>query len=189
MLKPILDLLNQTFDRLTVIESLGKGRYGRYYWKCLCVCGKITKASTSSLNAHKVRSCGCLRNERISKWAKDRAALDNTYGLHKLYGNYQRDAIKRGYCFELTLIEFSMLLQDNCFYCNSSPKNRLKHPTAKYIDDFIYNGIDRKDNKSGYTHNNVVSCCAKCNKAKGIMTMHEFIFMAEQITKRCGDLT
>jgi hypothetical protein len=41
--------------------------------------------------------------------------------------------------------------------------------------EFVYNGIDRLDCAIGYQPNNVVSCCAICNRAKGDMPFEAFI--------------
>ena len=41
--------------------------------------------------------------------------------------------------------------------------------------DYTYNGIDRVDNTRGYTLDNVVPCCFKCNRAKDTMTKEEFL--------------
>lgn len=169
------DLIGKTFHRLKVTQKLGKLKNNRIYWECLCECGNTAVVATSMLRTEKVKSCGCLRNERISKWAKDNAALDNTYGLHKLYSNYRRDAIKRGYCFELSLAQFETLLQKSCYYCGDLPNNSIKHPTASYIDDYKYNGIDRVDNTKGYILDNVVTCCKMCNMAKRTMSKDEFL--------------
>ena len=39
---------------------------------------------------------------------------------------------------------------------------------------YLYNGIDRKNNFLGYTLENIVPCCEKCNRAKHIMNLTEF---------------
>ncbi len=40
--------------------------------------------------------------------------------------------------------------------------------------DFVYNGIDRLDNALGYTLDNCVPCCKRCNQAKNNMGLKEF---------------
>ena len=57
-----IDLINQRFGRLTVIESApNKGK--RTQWKCLCDCGNEYIGSTDSLRSGRLQSCGCLRAE------------------------------------------------------------------------------------------------------------------------------
>ena len=45
----------------------------------------------------------------------------------------------------------------------------------KETHEFIYNGIDRKNNDMGYRLDNCVSCCTLCNRRKGGMEYAEFI--------------
>ena len=53
-----------------------------------------------------------------------------------------------------------------CFYC------------GEYLDDSTGVGLDRCDNKKGYTLNNVVPCCARCNRMKNVyVTSDEFKIM------------
>jgi hypothetical protein len=49
------------------------------------------------------------------------------------------------------------------------------HRSPHGTGDFTYNGIDKIDSGKGYTVNNVVSCCKKCNFAKSNMSQGEFI--------------
>lgn len=59
-----LDLKGKKFHKLLVIEKVQNQKH-KTMWKCLCDCGRITFASTSNLNANRVKSCGCLRNEKL----------------------------------------------------------------------------------------------------------------------------
>lgn len=61
------DLKGQRFGRLTVECLNGVNKHGTKIWLCKCDCGNKTTASCSSLTSNKVQSCGCLRNEKISK--------------------------------------------------------------------------------------------------------------------------
>jgi 5-methylcytosine-specific restriction endonuclease McrA len=38
---------------------------------------------------------------------------------------------------------------------------------------FLYSGIDRKDNEKGYTEENCVPCCKRCNGIKGEWLSYE----------------
>lgn len=39
---------------------------------------------------------------------------------------------------------------------------------------YVYNGLDRRNNNKGYTHDNIVPCCKPCNYAKRDMNIEEF---------------
>ena len=49
------------------------------------------------------------------------------------------------------------------------------------------NGIDRIDNNLGYTVQNSISCCKKCNYAKHKMSYDEFIELVTNIYNNCAE--
>lgn len=59
------DLTGQTFNRLTVLEKDQTKVGKKAYWICKCECGNITSVYAYDLKNGKVKSCGCLRNERV----------------------------------------------------------------------------------------------------------------------------
>lgn len=63
MPRPIIDLMNQSFGRLTVIRQGGSGRHGNRLWICQCECGNQASIPGSSLTHGLTRSCGCLRSD------------------------------------------------------------------------------------------------------------------------------
>jgi len=62
-----LDLTNQRFGRLIVLEGTTKRKYGEVIWDCICDCGKFTKVRSGSLRSSKTKSCGCLHREQITE--------------------------------------------------------------------------------------------------------------------------
>jgi len=48
--------------------------------------------------------------------------------------------------------------------------------------EFTYNGIDRIDSDGGYTPDNIVACCKKCNIAKSDMTTDDFLAWIRRIS-------
>jgi hypothetical protein len=62
------DLAGQVFGRLTVLEKCAKtGRKGeRIHWVCRCGCGTYTKVAGADLRAGRVRSCGCLQQDKAA---------------------------------------------------------------------------------------------------------------------------
>lgn len=53
----ILDLIGQTFGKLTVLEKTRKNN--RVAWICQCECGNQTTVITNSLTSGNTKSCGC----------------------------------------------------------------------------------------------------------------------------------
>lgn len=147
-------------------------------WKCKCDCGNFTFSIVSNLLNGNTTSCGCYRIERI----KETNRLDwGESSFNALYGKYKDSAKKRKHSFDLTKEQFKHLTQSNCFYCNSPPENASKH--RQHWSHYIHNGIDRRDNKIGYTLDNCVSCCKKCNYAKHVQTEQDFLLWAFKLVK------
>ena len=90
-------------------------------------------------------------------------------GLNALHYNTKASANKRGYVFELSVDEVSLLCQQLCSYCGKEPSQVLNS-----FPNFKYNGIDRVDNSLGYTDGNCVPCCKLCNRMKGILSVDDF---------------
>lgn len=56
-----MNLIGQTFGKLTVIEESGRGKRNETLWKCSCECGgTISDAVTSELNRGSRTHCGCV---------------------------------------------------------------------------------------------------------------------------------
>lgn len=56
-----LNLIGQTFGRLTVIEQAPTVHYSQ--WRCRCTCGGEKVVSAKMLRGGWTKSCGCLRRE------------------------------------------------------------------------------------------------------------------------------
>ena len=61
-----IDLTGQRFERLTVLESVGKCGTS-VTWLCRCDCGRITTVSSNALRRGRTHSCGCLHAD----WLKE----------------------------------------------------------------------------------------------------------------------
>lgn len=106
---------------------------------------------------------------------------DIDVAINALRNRYMRQALDRGYCFELDYEKFKGLVLSNCYYSNHPPAQKLKY----YRQIFLYTGIDRKDNKVGYTVENSVPCCAQCNRAKSGMSYDKWIDWLNSFEKHC----
>lgn len=64
--KKVSDIIGKIYNRLTVVDYLGLGKYHKHYWLCLCGCGKSIVLNTSRITGHNpTKSCGCLRIEKL----------------------------------------------------------------------------------------------------------------------------
>jgi hypothetical protein len=70
------------------------------------------------------------------------------------FKQYRNRAARMGIEFSISESQYNSITNDNCYIC------------GKMNDTDNENGIDRIDNKKGYTVDNVKSCCAECNCMK-----------------------
>ncbi|MEE9214909.1 MAG: hypothetical protein V3U54_08965 [Thermodesulfobacteriota bacterium] len=168
----IKNLLNQKFGRLTVIELTDKRtKPGGVIWKCLCICGNTREVSSNNLQQQDTTSCGCY-------WIEKRRGKPGYTGLTHLIQRYRNGAKDRNLSFELSREDIQEIVQKSCFYCGKEPSQFsygggiTKEAIAN--SKFIYNGIDRLNNKLGYFKKNCVPCCKRCNYSKHTMSYTEF---------------
>lgn len=69
-----LNLINNTFGRLTVVEDCGNNHRRESVWLCKCICGRFKRTTGNKLKGGIVQSCGCLIKEanlkKITKHGK-----------------------------------------------------------------------------------------------------------------------
>ena len=70
--KKIVKMVGKKFGRLTVLEFLGSKRNRRRFL-CVCECSKRTIVTGPDLRRGSQVSCGCYRNERITRYGKSSA--------------------------------------------------------------------------------------------------------------------
>jgi hypothetical protein len=163
------DLIGTHFGRLIVTKfSEFRGNKKKPYWECLCECGNIIITSSNSLIQGDSKSCGCLHSEIMS----NRKFEDGLAAFNRLFRNYKNNIKRKKLPFELTKEYFREITQRNCFYCNRKPSQTVRSDNNS--GDYTYNGIDRVDNKKGYTIENCVPCCEMCNKAKREIDVKDF---------------
>ena len=81
-----IDITGRIYSRLTVLGYAGKkGR--THYWSCRCNCENKRVVRGESLKNGNTMSCGCLRDERVSKarttHGKSNTSINNTYNQMK----------------------------------------------------------------------------------------------------------
>jgi len=177
-------LVGTRFGRLTVIARTENKAKKWSRWVCQCDCGKTCIATGSMLQQGKKKSCNCLRSEKCRERALNNnpsiALVGDEGSMNKLYAVYKWQAKKRAFTFELTAAMFRELTSKPCVYCGKEPAQR--YAPAKSNAPYIYNGIDRIDNKLGYTIDNCASCCGTCNDMKRIRTVEDFLAACSRVT-------
>lgn len=171
----VVDMSGKVFGRLIVLNEF-KRTEKETFWRCICDCGNKRWIRQSNLK-HRL-SCGCYRKEYMSEKMKGEygAATKNN-----VYCDYRKSARSRSYNFQLNFETFINIIQQNCNYCGSSPSHIEKSKCDN--GDFVYSGIDRVNNKKGYTKGNVVACCEICNRMKMAMGKKDFLNWIKKIYK------
>lgn len=175
------ELTGKKFGRYTVL-GFARRHNTRRYWACKCDCGNEREVSTAGLCTGVQKSCGCLKLDML------RSSKSIEHGLaakRDVYRNYRQHARRKGLPFELSYDDFINVAAQNCFYCGLPPANKQK--PKGHNGDFIYQGIDRKDNTKGYTMDNVLPCCEMCNKAKRDKEYDEFLEWIKRIVATWTD--
>src|SRR3990167_3074605 len=151
----------QKFNRWTILHW--EKPLKRYV--CQCDCGQIRNLRSGDIKLGKSKSCGCYNIEKVVERSSKPLY---TAMYYQVYRNYEQQAQLRKYSFSINLEEFIKIVDRNCHYCNSEPSNTFRGHRRKFkeVQNFRYNGIDRKDNNIGYELYNCVPCCQRCNFAK-----------------------
>ncbi len=164
-MRKVIDLTGKYFGRLQVLGYAGRGKRGEPLWSCGCSCGNLKTLSGIDLRGG-YRSCGCGSRKSGTGDPRD-----------SVLRSYKYIAKKRNFCWKLTDEQFDALTQGICHYCGTVPSNAWSLARGT----FIYNGIDRIDNKRGYLPENCVSCCKICNRAKLSLSYSDFMKFLERV--------
>lgn len=180
------DLTGLKFNKLTLLEYVGKSKHKTFLYKIRCDCGKIFQAEGNDVKSEKIKTCGCGRYQKIV----DNADYEKSV-RRMVYTDYRNKANRNDRVFDLDVEFFIELTKQKCYYCNVEPMNMktvsIKNKTDKQYYSTFYNGIDRMDNNIGYTKDNAVPCCKTCNQAKHTMTVNAFKEWFERVFKAKED--
>lgn len=159
-----IDLTNKKFGKLLVKEKIKeKDKNSHIKWRCLCECG-TEKIIPSYLLKSGRKDCGACSKRTIEDLS-----------ISSMYSIYKHRSKSKNIEFEITKKEFENIIKLKCYYCDSNPKKIFRIIKKDQLNKFYHNGIDRVNNKIGYTTKNSVPCCTICNRAKRDWTKQDFI--------------
>lgn len=103
-------------------------------------------------------------------------------GATQVFHDYRGNSRRKNIFFELTKEQVTNICKENCYYCGRPPhKSNVKRG---HYGVYNYNGIDRKNHAKGYTMDNIVPCCAECNRIRSSnLTMEEMKIIATTLKK------
>jgi len=176
--------VNEKFGKLTITTQY-VGKNNDTWVNCLCDCGRTKSCELYRLKNGYIESCGCQRketNQHTNSCFKRKeygwSSFMLVYNGYKGNARHGRSGVRE---FSLSKEDAMKLFKGNCFYCGSQPSKVRK--TKKSYGEFIYNGIDRKDNTIGYILDNCVSCCEFCNMTKLDTPFNTFIEWIRNVYK------
>lgn len=85
-----------------------------------------------------------------------------------IYGRYRRNAAEKGLQFSVSRTDFDRLLARDCHYCGASE---------------LLMTLDRADNDVGYTLENIVPACIRCNLLKADMPVAAWLELVPHIRR------
>jgi len=176
------NLTGRTFGRLKVLWRL-PNRSGGASWWCRCKCG-VEKEVTANHLLNGTRSCGCLMRDTNGRRCRTTLREYNQLRPFEwIYNNLVHTAKTRGLLVLVTFEDFLNLLKiPICVYCGDSV---VWHPYSNHHQTAT--NIDRKDNTTGYTKENCVICCHRCNCMKSNFPVEDFLLHCEKIAKKWRD--
>lgn len=189
-------LTGHKYGRLTVdsFSHYEIRRYKKYpeyhsYWNCTCECGNKKIAHGKSLTKGDLNSCGCLAFEARQKLGKTITATSHRKipikqaAMNEIIRSYVGHAKDLSKEFLLTTEDVAKLIESACHYCGCAPSRLKKYQTKFDSIEFYYNGIDRKNNNEGYTKENCLPCCTRCNIQKREMQYNDFLDHVKNIAE------
>lgn len=172
-LKKLFKVGDSVTDCFTYVgEDLVKSTTNHRHILVKCGCGNQSSIRIDAVGRNVCcRSCG-LKKRRATFHDKHQLALQRS-----VYSTYKRQALKRGYAFEISFEDFLEIIQKDCNYCGDPPSNCFKSNGR----ELYYNGLDRVINNMHYTIDNVVPCCGTCNMMKNKFDRTEFLQKLQKI--------
>ena len=168
--------INNHFTLIRNFVYITPSNRKEWRWECRCDCGEIFTCRENQI-PNRYGCISCTHSKTGIETAQKKAnGLKHVGLINRLLKDYKAGAVKRNHEFSLTFDTFVALLSGNCVYCGAEPVVREYEKQYMQVTEepFKHNGIDRIDPTKGYTTDNCVSCCSKCNYAKHDMSLEEY---------------
>lgn len=153
---------------LTVLDTSKSG--GKVFYRCKCSgCGTVSNLRADTF-------------KRLMKTGLDvchcKSKINGQAYLKALLTRYKSRAKRDERQFLLTETEFFDLITQECHYCGLEPQVS-EYDSLMVIGKFKHNGVDRLDSNLGYTPDNCITACKRCNYAKHTMSYGGFMLWVD----------
>lgn len=139
-----IDLAGEKYGRLTVLKRIGTFNKSPL-WECICDCGNNKNTTTRDLRSGNIKSCGCLKDERLLSYNHTK----KKYNTYDLSGEYGIGYTSKGEEFYFDLEDYDKIknycwLIDNNGYV-SCTKRKNKKATHILMHKIIMNSLNNED--------------------------------------------
>lgn len=135
------------------------------YFVCICE-SEFRILNDKSYSDGYISCASCKRDRKRKPYPNERM----------IFRRIAHDARIRSLSFEISIEWFVGVCHKPCHYCGMIDTN--------FSEGIFYNGLDRQDNLIGYTADNCVPCCFVCNRAKGSMSLEQFMLWVSTLVAR-----
>jgi hypothetical protein len=138
-------------------------------------CGKDFEKFTTRYG-HESTNCRLCSEAQAKQDEKRKDRLrnfkcENYNNKERYFKEYVVSAAKRGFEMNLCFERFSQFIIQECSYCGNFREGEV-------------NGIDRVDNSKGYSSENCVTACWKCNRIKHVYNQEFFLEKCKLLSTR-----
>jgi hypothetical protein len=161
------DMTGQVWGEWTVLSFARLGKHNEAMWNCRCSCGRMYEVRGFDLRRGGSAQCRVCQRKAAAHRSREIAIASAIGPYRQQFNQVVRDIQRRGMFCDVTYEQFLFLTeQKRCHYCFSDKIRWYKERPAGCLDRLVSN-LDRMDNAKGYSLDNVVVCCAACNRGKG----------------------
>ena len=147
------------YGKLVILKFVDSGPFLQCLCKCDCGTTKLIRRTNLKQCRGGTKSCSCLKHD-----AETFARSKRIRPLEARYNKLVDMAAKRGIAVNLSYesyVEFSS--EGRCHYCHVNI-DWAPHCTHNSMKGY---NLDRTNSGVGYVKENLVVCCARCNRGKG----------------------
>lgn len=139
------DLTGQRFGKLVAIEKTVKDKTGdKWFWKCLCDCGKFSEIRSSSLvkKGGGTESCGCLSKKYfidLTNQKFNRLTIVKHLGKNNYNNHIYECLCDCGGIIKAEGTDIKTERVKSCGRCTKSINSAMKLPYGEMLYNVIYN--------------------------------------------------
>jgi hypothetical protein len=164
------DLVGQRFNKLIVIQYVGKNPRGQSRWLCQCDCGKTHEALASHLKVGNIKSCGCLNTGNARREASTTHGMSFTPEWNSYHSAKKRcnpKFVEKYYDWSGRGIEFRFHSFED-FFAEVGPRPEPKHQYS--LDRFPNNDGHYEKGNVRWATKKQQACNRRCDRCEILLS-------------------